>query len=45
MSVGRESIVEDEVTIVGMFSQNGFQTIKIGTAVYIVSTTPRATFT
>ncbi len=29
-------IVEDEVTIVGMFSQNGFQTIKIGTPVGIV---------
>ena len=29
-------IVEDEITIVGMFSQNGFQTIKLGTPVAIV---------
>jgi hypothetical protein len=31
---------EDEVTIVGMFSQNGFQTIRIGTPVDIVFDTP-----
>jgi multidrug resistance efflux pump len=29
-------IVENEITLVGMFSQNGFQTIKVGTAVDIV---------
>jgi multidrug resistance efflux pump len=29
-------IVENEITIVGMFSQNGFQTIKVGTSVDIV---------
>ena len=29
-------VVEDEITIVGMFSQNGFQTIKIGAPVDIV---------
>src|SRR5882724_5668589 len=29
-------IVENEITLVGMFSQNGFQTIKEGTAVDIV---------
>jgi multidrug resistance efflux pump len=29
-------IVENEITIVGMFSQNGFQTIKVGTPVDIV---------
>jgi multidrug resistance efflux pump len=29
-------IVENEITIVGMFSQNGFQTIKIGAPVDIV---------
>jgi multidrug resistance efflux pump len=29
-------IVENEITIVGMFSQNGFQTIKLGTPVDIV---------
>lgn len=29
-------VVENEITIVGMFSQNGFQTIKIGTRVDIV---------
>jgi multidrug resistance efflux pump len=29
-------IVENEITIVGMFSQNGFQTIKFGTPVDIV---------
>ena len=29
-------IVENEITIVGMFSQNGFQTIQIGTPVDIV---------
>jgi len=29
-------IVENETTIVGMFSQNGFQTIKVGTPVDIV---------
>jgi multidrug resistance efflux pump len=29
-------IVEDEITLVGMFSQNGFQTIKEGAAVDIV---------
>jgi multidrug resistance efflux pump len=29
-------IVENEITIVGMFSQNGFQTIRIGTPVDIV---------
>ena len=29
-------IVENEITIVGMFSQNGFQTIKLGTSVDIV---------
>jgi hypothetical protein len=29
-------IVEKEITIVGMFSQNGFQTIKLGTPVDIV---------
>jgi hypothetical protein len=33
------SFIVDEVTIVRMFSQNGFQTIKIGTSVDIVSTT------
>jgi multidrug resistance efflux pump len=34
-------IVEKEITLVGMFSQNGFQAIKEGAAVEIVSTTPR----
>lgn len=29
-------IVENEITIIGMFSQNGFQTVKVGTAVDIV---------
>jgi multidrug resistance efflux pump len=29
-------IVENEITIVGMFSQNGFQTVKIGAPVDIV---------
>ena len=29
-------IVENEITLVGMFSQNGFQTIKEGAAVDIV---------
>jgi multidrug resistance efflux pump len=29
-------IVENEITIVGMFAQNGFQTIKVGTPVDIV---------
>jgi multidrug resistance efflux pump len=29
-------IVENEITLVGMFSQNGFQTIKVGTPVDIV---------
>jgi len=29
-------IVENEITIVGMFSQNGFHTIKIGAPVDIV---------
>jgi multidrug resistance efflux pump len=29
-------IVEKEITIVGMFSQNGFQTIRIGTPVDVV---------
>ena len=29
-------IVEDEITIIGMFSQNGFQTIKVGAPVDIV---------
>jgi multidrug resistance efflux pump len=29
-------IVEEEITLVGMFSQNGFQTIKEGTAVDVV---------
>ena len=29
-------IVENEITLVGMFSQNGFQTIKEGVAVDIV---------
>jgi len=29
-------IVENEITIVGMFSQNGFQTVKVGTPVDIV---------
>jgi multidrug resistance efflux pump len=29
-------IVENEITIVGMFSQNGFQTIKEGTPVDVV---------
>jgi multidrug resistance efflux pump len=29
-------IVDNEITNVGMFSQNGFQTVKIGTAVDIV---------
>src|SRR5207253_10207423 len=29
-------IVEKEITIVGMFSQNGFQTIKVGAPVDIV---------
>jgi len=29
-------IVENEITIVGLFSQNGFQTIKVGTPVDIV---------
>jgi len=32
----RASIVEDEIAIVGMFSQNGFQTIKEGAPVDIV---------
>jgi len=29
-------IVENEITIVGMFSQNGFQTVKVGAPVDIV---------
>ena len=29
-------IVENEITIVGMFAQNGFQTVKVGAAVDIV---------
>lgn len=29
-------IVENQITLVGMFSQNGFQTLKEGTAVDIV---------
>jgi hypothetical protein len=29
-------VVENEVTVIGMFSQNGFQTIRVGTPVDIV---------
>ena len=29
-------VVENEITIVGMFSQNGFQTIKVGAPVDVV---------
>jgi multidrug resistance efflux pump len=34
-------IVKDEITIVGIFSQYGFQAIRIGTPVDIVSAMPQ----